>query len=103
MGAVEKAIVEILEAIAPTHLEVRNESFMHAVPEDSETHFKVVIVSDRFDGIRSVRRHQMVYRMLSQQIAGSVHALALHTYTSKEWQDKTDRPPDSPDCLGGGD
>ena len=103
MGAVEKAIVEILEDIAPAHLEVRNESFMHAVPDDAETHFKVVIVSDRFDGLRAVRRHQMVYSMLSQQMAGPVHALALHTYTPKEWQDQTDEPPDSPDCLGGGD
>ena len=37
---------------APGHVEVSNESHMHSVPENSETHFRVVIVSDAFDGQR---------------------------------------------------
>lgn len=36
------------ESLKPTHLEILNESYMHNVPKGAETHFKVVIVSDKF-------------------------------------------------------
>ena len=83
---------------APSHLEVVNESHMHSVPPNSETHFKVTLVAESFSGTRAVRRHQQVYRTLADELAGGVHALALHTYTPEEWQGKS---PDSPQCLGG--
>ena len=41
-------ITQKLQALSPEHLEVINESHMHNVPEGSESHFKVVIVSDAF-------------------------------------------------------
>lgn len=85
----------------PGHLEVANESHMHSVPPDSETHFRVVIVSDAFDGQRKVARHQQVYALLADQLEGPVHALALHTYTPGEWQERQAEAPRSPDCLGG--
>ena len=72
-----------------------------SVPANSETHFKVVIVSEAFDGRRKVARHQQVYAELSEQLAGPVHALALHTYTAAEWQQRNASAPASPDCLGG--
>lgn len=34
--------------LTPSHLEIINESYMHNVPKGSETHFKVVVVSDKF-------------------------------------------------------
>lgn len=86
---------------SPGHLEVANESHMHSVPPDSETHFRVVIVSDAFDGQRKVARHQQVYALLADQLEGPVHALALHTYTPEEWQQRQAEAPQSPDCLGG--
>ena len=86
---------------SPGHLEVANESHMHSVPANSETHFRVVIVSDAFDGKRKVARHQQVYAELSAQLEGPVHALALHTYTPQEWQQRQQQAPQSPDCLGG--
>ena len=88
-------------ALQPEHLEVVNESHMHSVPPDSETHFKVVVVSPAFDGRRKVARHQQVYAILAEQLQGPVHALALHTYTPDEWSDRQQPAPDSPDCLGG--
>lgn len=88
-------------ALAPRHLEVENESHMHSVPANSETHFKVVAVSDQFDGMRKVARHQRVYQLLTAQLAGPVHALALHTYSPQEWQQRAAEAPASPDCLGG--
>jgi BolA protein len=83
------------------HLEVANESHMHSVPPNSETHFRVVAVSDLFSGKRKVARHQQIYGELKPQLDGPVHALALHTYTPEEWQERQGQAPQSPDCLGG--
>jgi len=82
-------------------LTVENESHMHSVPPNSETHFKVVIVSQQFEGLSRVKRQQLVYKILSEEIAGPVHALAQHTYSPTQWQQKQQPVPDSPNCLGG--
>ncbi|MFK8048215.1 MAG: BolA family protein [Halioglobus sp.] len=98
---VQSEIEDRLKAeLAPTYLEVDNESHQHSVPENSETHFRVVIVSEQFEGRRSVARHQLVYKVLADQLQGPVHALALHTYSPGEWAER-DFAPDSPACLGG--
>lgn len=88
-------------ALAPSYLQVVNESHMHSVPPNSETHFKVTVVSERFAGQRKVARHQTVYGLLKLQMDGPVHALALHTYDPAEWAERNGVSPDSPDCLGG--
>ena len=99
---VQNEIERILQdGFVPLFLEVANESHMHSVPENSETHFRVVVVSDAFDGKRSVARHQAVYGALSEPLAGPVHALALHTYTPAEWRVRAEAAPQSPECLGG--
>ena len=92
---------KLAEAFAPGHLEVLNESHQHSVPPGSESHFKVVLVSAAFEGKRSVARHQQVYKVLAAELAGGVHALALHTYTPAEWAERAARAPDSPACMGG--
>lgn len=79
-------------------LQVENESHMHSVPENSETHFKVTLVSDDFVAKRQVARHQLVYAQLREELDGPVHALALHTYAGDEWQGQA---PESPNCMGG--
>jgi BolA protein len=84
------------------HLEVMNESNNHNVPPGSESHFKVVLVSNDFDGKSPVMRHRAVNQVLADELANRIHALALHTYTEKEWHDKNGAAPMSPPCLGGG-
>ena len=88
------------ECFQPQYLKVLNESYQHSVPKNSETHFKVVIVSDAFTGDRSVKRHQKVYAVLSQPLKNGVHALGLHTYTPEEWKVQGNVP-ESPNCMGG--
>jgi BolA protein len=83
------------------HLEVVNESGNHNVPPGSETHFKVVMVSPEFEGQRLIARHRAVNAVLAEELAGAVHALALHTYTPEEWQARFGDAPMSPPCLGG--
>ena len=91
---------KLMAEFNPVHLEVVNESHMHSVPPNSETHFKVVLVTANFDGKRKVQCHQMVYGLLTEEMAGEVHALALHTYTPEQWA-ATVSAPDSPQCMGG--
>ena len=93
--------LQLAQNFVPEYLEVANESHQHSVPVNSETHFKVVLVSQRFEGLRKVARHQQVYAALAAQLAGPVHALALHTYTSAEWQARQEAAPESPECHGG--
>ena len=100
-GPVQASIESKLQSgLNLSHLAIENERHMHSVPPNSETHFKVVAVSDEFSAKRPVARHQMIYKILSEELQGPVHALALHTYTQDEWQQQ-DSAPDSPQCLGG--
>ena len=100
---IKDAIEEKLAvALTPEHLEVVNESGGHNVPPGSETHFKVVVVSPLFEGERLLARHRCVNDALREELAGGVHALAMHTYTAEEWQKRFGDVPMSPPCLGGG-
>jgi len=84
----------------PYVLRVENESHMHSVPMNSETHFKVVMVSEKYEGLRSVKRHQSVYALLPDLLQNPIHALALHLYSPEEWR-ALEVVPHSPECLGG--
>ena len=93
---------KITEALSPSYLTVMNESYMHSVPPGSESHFKLVIVTDSFDGVPRVRRHQTVNGILKDELAGPLHALSMETLTPEEWERKGGVVRESPDCLGGG-
>jgi len=96
----QKIETKLKDALTPRYCQVENESHMHGGPA-TESHFKVTLVSDGFEGQRAVQRHQRVYRLLADELQGGVHALALHLYTPGEWREQG-RAPDSPDCRGGG-
>ncbi|ETI57904.1 BolA family protein [Marinomonas profundimaris] len=82
------------------HMTLENESHMHNVPAGSESHFKLVLVSDAFEGKRLVQRHQLVYAVLQEQMT-KIHALAMHLYSINEWSERTALAPTSPKCHGG--
>lgn len=92
----------LVDALAPVHLDVINESDQHNVPANSETHFKVVVVSAAFTDQSLVQRHRAINKLLQAQLAGPVHALSLHTHTESEWLEKGGVVPSSPPCRGGG-
>ena len=92
---------KLQQAFSPIHLEVVNESHMHSVPEGSESHFKVVVVSEAFEGEKLIARHRQVNQVLSAELAGGIHALALHTLTPEDWFNRGGTVSDSPPCLGG--
>lgn len=93
---------KLTEALLPTHLEVVNETHMHNVAEDAESHYKVIAVSTQFEGKPLLQRHRLVNTALAEELAGGIHALALHTMTPGEWEKKNRQAADSPPCHGGG-
>lgn len=90
-------IEQALGLLQPQYLSVLDESHMHS--RGQQTHYKAVVVSERFAGLNSVKRHQLVYGTLGE-LMGEFHALALHTYTAEEWA-ATGGAPASPVCAGG--
>lgn len=81
--AVKTTIAEKLAAaFAPQKLDVIDESHQHVGHAGhrpgGETHFRVHIVSEAFRGKSRVERHRMINQTLSGELAGGVHALAIH-------------------------
>lgn len=90
------------ENLAPLHLEIENESHNHNVPQGSQSHFRVVVVSDAFEGQSLVARHRQVNKLLAPAFERGLHALALHTLTPQQWFERGGETRQSPPCLGGG-
>ena len=97
-----KSIIEqkLEQTFSPEFLEVINESFMHNVPEGSESHFKVTVVSKEFIEKRLIARHRLINQTLAEEL-NTIHALAIHTLTPDEYLAKAGKVADSPECLGG--
>ena len=91
---------KLTAALAPAHLSVEDESHMHNVPAGAQSHFKVTVVAPEFAEQSLVERHRRVNRILAEELAGQVHALALHTLSEAEWKTAPEVP-DSPPCRGG--
>lgn len=71
---------ERLAGLAPTRLEVIDESALHAGHAGGKggaSHLRVRIASPQFDGLSPVARHRLVYDLLRDQIPHSIHALAI--------------------------
>ena len=101
VGPVSQSIHGKLSAkFSPLHLEIINESYMHNVPKGSETHFKVLVVSDQFRDTKLIARHRMVNESLSEELQSGVHALSIVAKTPEQWsQGQTVEK--SPACRGG--
>jgi len=94
----EQQLIQRLQDLSPTHLEVVNESSGHGgYFPGKESHFKVIVVSDSFEGLRLVQRHQKIYAAAGDLLAPSrIHALAIHAFVPSEWQGQATP---SPDCA----
>lgn len=90
------------KAFAPTLLELENESHSHSVPRNSETHFKLVLVSPAFEGIGRLDRQRMVTDLLGEERSRGLHALTQRVMTPAEWDKVKDSfNMESPACHGG--
>ncbi|MBX2987012.1 MAG: BolA family transcriptional regulator [Bdellovibrionaceae bacterium] len=87
---------------APVHLEIENESHMHATGPRAETHFRLVLVSPAFEGVGRVDRQRRVMALFDEERARGLHALTLRVLTPAEWEAvKDDFEMVSPACRGG--
>lgn len=79
---------KLQEAFTPESLQVVDESHLHeghaGHRPSGETHFRVHIVSEAFKGKSRVDRHRMINAALAAELAGSVHALAIHAQAPGE-------------------
>jgi len=73
---------------------------MHSVPKNSETHFKVIIVSENFADMKVLQRHRSVNECLKEELEGQVHALSIKAKTPAQWEKNSSVEP-SPACRGG--
>lgn len=87
--------------LQPIHLDVINESHMHNVPKNSETHFKVVVVAEEFETTKApLQRHRRVNGILAEELEGPVHALSIVAKSPSQWA-KSNAVSPSPTCRGG--
>ncbi|XP_045597798.1 bolA-like protein 1 isoform X3 [Procambarus clarkii] len=101
-GPVESTLRNKLEeALHPTHIEIMNESYMHNVPPGSETHFKVLVVSEAFNDLSLIKRHRLVNATLSEELKKGVHALSIVARTPAQWAKEPQEIECSPACQGG--
>lgn len=91
---------KLTRAFSPTYLRVENESHMHAVPRGSETHFKVTLVAQAFEGLALLARHRAVNACLADELKSGVHALSITARTPTQWE-QDHSVAKSPACLGG--
>ena len=96
--SLEQQLIERLQQLSPSHLEVVNESSGHGgYFPGKESHFKVIVVSDIFAGLRLVQRHQKIYAVAGDLLSpGKIHAIAIHAFLPEECQGQDTS---SPNCA----
>jgi BolA protein len=77
----------LAEAFDPEILGVEDESYLHEGHEgakDGRGHFRVLIITEVFEGKSMIERHRMIYRMLGEMMRLDIHALAIDAWSPDE-------------------
>ena len=77
-------------------LTIKNDSYKHNVPADSESHFNVQIISDDFQNLSQIQRHKKVYKAVESLLA-EIHAFSITAMTTSEFKENPSLR-DTPDC-----
>lgn len=97
---------EILSALHPEMLEIEDESHEHkhhvGTPQSPETHFKVLVVSEIFNGLSRIERQRRVQDLLKDEFTQGLHALSIRALTPEESQKGGAEGFISPSCRGHG-
>jgi len=81
----------IVASLAPSELEVTDESHLHrghAGARDGRGHFRVRVVAERFAGLDRLARHRLVYDALGVLMQTDIHALAISATTAAEGDER---------------
>ena len=87
---------KIEEKFSPLYFKLVNESHQHSGPR-TESHFKIILSSQDFEGKHLLKRHQAVHTCLQEEFK-IIHALSLKLYSPKEWEEEKKNIPKSPPC-----
>ena len=79
-----------------SNLLIRNDSYKHNVPPNSESHFNVQIVSDDFEDLSQIQRHKIVYKAVGALLT-EIHAFSITAMTTSEFKENPSLR-DTPDC-----
>ena len=79
---------KLTEALAPSRLELVDESALHAghagARPEGESHFRLLVVSDRFENRGRIERQRMIYQILGDLMTTDIHALSIKALTPEE-------------------
>jgi BolA family transcriptional regulator, general stress-responsive regulator len=96
MSIAEAMKTKLTDAFAPDRLEIVDESHRHEghAGHDGrgESHFRVAIVSRRFEGCSRVNRQRLVHQVLADELRERVHALALNLKSPQEAEAANKQP-----------
>jgi stress-induced morphogen len=81
---------KIQQTFQPIYFELENESMKHS-RGGVETHFRLIVVSDRFEGMSRVDRQRAVANLFDFEREQGLHALSQRTFTAKEWAEWKDK------------
>lgn len=106
---IQKSITQKIHSAIPVDfLEIENESSGHHRDPDGETHFRLIVVSNDFQGKSRIDRQRLIMNLLEEERKQGLHALTLRTLTPQEWESEQRQPLGassfgrSPSCRGGG-
>ena len=83
----ERIRAQLVAALAPSLIELSDESAMHAGHAGAASgggHYHLKIVSERFEGLRLVMRHRLVYDSVHDMMRTEIHALAITALAPSE-------------------
>lgn len=94
-GPIQKCIHEkLVKEFNPSFLKIANDSHKHSAHHGmrgasnvTESHFRIEIVSDKFNGKNQPSRHRLIYNLLDEEIKEKgVHAIQMKTKTPEEYE-----------------
>jgi BolA protein len=89
MTTIELIEQRLRERLAPTHLELLDDSAKHAGHRGATSaggHYRLVIVSEDFEGRSLIERHRLVNEAVRDLFGPKIHALSMRTLTPDQWE-----------------
>lgn len=77
----------LTDSLKPEQIEIIDNSAVHAghIGAQSGGHYHVTIVSDAFEGMTLVQRHQLIYKALGDMMKQQIHALGINAMSPSEY------------------
>ena len=85
-AAIERALID---SLAAQHVEIIDDSDRHAdhlAAQEGGGHFRLLVVSPRFEGLTRIAAQRLVYQALAHLMTSDIHALQMKTLTPEQWQ-----------------